>query len=214
MPLKPEILARLTERQRRTVAALGEGQYLPPEHFGDDFEGFTAYLDGMEIVADGRASESERRAAFIEPRHAYGAVVAATGVKPATLRNWLTRKQLVLNADEGHTEEKWRLFSVRDVVQIAVLNALSCIGLSIRDAVSISDMVMPRIEDMAVNIGGFAGDPVLHFWKIGDDWRGGTAFDTTKGMLATDALPPAAITLRPFDILAQVRDELAKSGSR
>lgn len=172
------------------------------------------YLDSMEIIAEGREAESERRAAFAEPRHPHGVVVAATGVKPATLRNWLTRKQLVLNADEGHAEEKWRLFSVRDMVQIAVLNALSCIGLSIKDAVAISDMVMPRIEGMAVKIGGFAGDPVLHFWKSGDDWRGGTAFDTSKGMLATDVLPPAAITLRPFGILAQVRDELAKLSSR
>lgn len=166
-----------------------------------------------DVLKELAEMEATNRAAFNKPLYPFGDVVAGTGVKPATLRNWLTRKQLVLNADEGHTDEKWRLFSARDMVQIAVLHSLSSLGLSVKDAVFIADAVMPRIENMAVKVGGFAGDPVLHFWKAEGAWCSGTAFDTSKGMLTADAIPPAALSLRPFAILSHVQSELKSAES-
>lgn len=214
MSIPSEILSRLTDRQRRTLVVLGDGELLPWTHFKDNFSKFSGYLDDMEVVADGRELELDNRVNFNKPLYPFGAVVAVTGVKAATLRNWLTRKQLVLNANEDHDEEKWRLFSVRDTVQIAVLNSLSSLGLSIKDASTVADVLMPLIENMAVRIGGFAGDPVLHFWKQDGVWKYVAAFDTSKGVLSTEGLPPAALTLRPYAILTEVYLQLRPNGIR
>lgn len=166
------------------------------------------------VLEELREIEAGLRASFNEPRYTFGEVVSVSGVKPATLRNWLTRKQIELNADEGHTDDKWRLFSQRDVVMIALLHSLSHVGLSVADAAMISNLVMPFLEDNYVKMTGTAGDLILHFWKVDGDWHFGRSFDTSKGSKAASKLPPTAITIRPSAIFQHVFDNLSDTEIR
>lgn len=171
-------------------------------------------IDTTEMLQGLQEIQAGRRASFNEPRYTYGEVVSVSGVKPATLRNWLTRKQIELNADEGHTDDKWRLFSQRDVVMIAFLHSLSHVGLSVADAAMISNLVMPLLEEDFVRNSGTAGEIVLHFWKVDGEWHFGRSFDTTRGNKASSKLPPTAITVRPSAIFQHVFDNLSDTEIR
>jgi DNA-binding transcriptional MerR regulator len=73
-------------------------------------------------------------------------VAQAAGITEKTLRNWLDRNQVRLDAQRDRSGEKWRRFSVEDAVRIALIGKLSMFGIPIVQAASvIEDFVGSQI---------------------------------------------------------------------
>ena len=160
-------------------------------------------------LAGVREVERARRIQHREPRFPLGSVVTATGISETTLRNWLTRGRLKLDADAARSGRASRLFSQRDAVLIAVLHSLGNVGLPITEAMPIADKLMPVVDNMATRLTSAAGEPVLYMWKDQDKWRSSNAYEAKMGLLANQAIPVAAITIRPMSILHQVLEGLS-----
>ncbi|TVM16687.1 hypothetical protein DPQ33_11905 [Oceanidesulfovibrio indonesiensis] len=69
---------------------------------------------------------------LLEPRFTFTEAALAAGVKPKTVRNWLDRGQIHLDAEEQREGEGWRRFSALDALRIAAVARLveRCIPVS------------------------------------------------------------------------------------
>ncbi|RKE95938.1 hypothetical protein [Sulfitobacter guttiformis] len=153
----------------------------------------------------------ERNRAFLSrPRFGFGKLVLLTNVKPATLRTWLTRKQLSLDADQNHSESKWRLFSYRDAVRIASLASISSdVRVSVTDATEILELLIRDIEQILENNDPDddrqTGDLECFFaWKEDEEWRAERGWNTRRGMMGPEFLPATALFFQPHMIFKQV----------
>ena len=61
-----------------------------------------AELDAL--LADAENYRQHKIAAFKEPRFTLGEITSKLNISPMTVRNWLTRCQLDLSANEGRAE--------------------------------------------------------------------------------------------------------------
>ena len=85
---------------------------------------------------------------YREPRFQLKEVLSALGdVKQATVRNWFTRKQLVLDAESVREGEGWRAFSIRDVLVLAICHRLSALGFPASLLQKVVDQIDPWVTN-------------------------------------------------------------------
>lgn len=136
------------------------------------------------------------------------AVLSSTGMSEQTLRNWLTRGRLDLDADKARKEGGNREFSQRDICLIAVANGLANVGIPISEALPLAEKVMPMLDGQVLNITGQAGDPILIAWQHSGSWQFSIAYDTQAGLLSQERIPPVTLNIRPMAILKQTISRL------
>ena len=204
-----ELLQQLTEKQRGILDYLVKKQMIIQEQFGaGDLEKLISYIEGMEIVVEGKRLEEERRSTFITPRFKLGAVLDATGANKLKLRNWLTRGQLQLHANAKHQKQGWRLFSMRDTIQIALASKLSNLAVPISDINEITIPVLECTEKLLTSIQGIGFTPI--FVVTNDD---GWNIDMRRKWIGSapiedDPLPSPCIYLDPIAIVQDVMKSL------
>jgi hypothetical protein len=158
------------------------------------------------------AMEELRRpnlSAFHEPRFNLGAITGSLGIPEAKIRNWLTRDQLPLSAKDGHQKGKWRLFSNRDAIVIAVAHHLSLLGVPMAPCTEVSVRVAEAAQMLFQGAMGLPKNMVLIVFNDGE-WKIARAFDSGPFRISEMDIPPAAIvvnvhkvimdTLRPLGI--------------
>ena len=87
------------------------------------------------------------------PRLTRAQLIAATGVSPARLAGWVTRKQIALDADASRDAGAHRRFSALDCVRIAVAAELAALGLRACVAVSAAEAVGALASAHAATLG-------------------------------------------------------------
>ncbi|WP_191569052.1 MerR family transcriptional regulator [Paracoccus yeei] len=161
-----------------------------------------------DFIRMGSEYSARQSASWHQCRHPLRAVLHATGMSEQTLRNWLTRGRLDLDADRNRKGGGNRQFSQRDVCLIAVANGLANVGIPISEALPLAEAVMPGIDSQVLNITGQAGDPVLIAWQEAGNWQFSIAYDTQVGMLSQEGIPPVSLHVRPMAILQQTISRL------
>ncbi|SFK37690.1 hypothetical protein SAMN04488518_104350 [Pseudovibrio ascidiaceicola] len=193
----------LSQEQQETLDILladDERTYL--EYLsGFSQEELQKYLDGMQVV--GLAKQHEQRALlrFNERRHKLAAVVEVSKISKITLRNWLTRGQLKLDAEDGHTKSGWRAFSERDTIHITLAAHLSRMGVPVTHFDDIITPILKFIEGLATRSHGFATEPLFlitneNGWDL-QSYGGGT-------LPKPDELPSVYMVVNPAKILNEV----------
>lgn len=56
---------------------------------------------------------------ILDRRYTFSDAALASGASPKAIRNWIDKKQVLLDADESRPSGKWRRFSVWDAVRLA-----------------------------------------------------------------------------------------------
>jgi DNA-binding transcriptional MerR regulator len=147
---------------------------------------------------------------YREPSIPLRRVMEITFVPEATIRNWLTRNRIKLDADKSRIAGGHRLFSQRDTVLIAMLNSLSHAGMPVNEAMPVVDKyIMPGLDLISTKVSSFAGEPILYLWKKNGEWTRKRVLHTRMGDLGAEDVPPVAIMVRPVSILKYVSDALS-----
>lgn len=60
------------------------------------------------------------------PQFSFREAALASGVSLTQLRNWIDRKQILLDANTEREDASWRKFSILDVLRIAFVSKLAC----------------------------------------------------------------------------------------
>lgn len=119
------------------------------------------YLDGMQVVSLAKQETQRKLQRFNEPKHKLGAVVAVSQISKVTLRNWLTRGQLKLDAEDNHSKRGWRYFSERDAIYIALAARLSRMGVPVTH---FDDIITPILKFIEAKPPTFPGSQ-LHLFS-------------------------------------------------
>lgn len=157
----------------------------------------------QEVALHHQAAVEKFNSRFFPLRQA----VAASKVPEPTLRNWLNRRQLPLNAQEDREEGSWRLFSERDIVTIALAGRLYRLGVPVSQ---IQKIVGPMVSSYEGALGrvmnSAAGFPMFLVSRPGDseDWA-------VEPMRPATDIPEAALLIDPWRI---AQDALAPLGGR
>jgi hypothetical protein len=172
-----------------------------------------AYRAELErIVAEAKAPfqdfEASRLEAFLKPQFPLRMITDNLGIPEVTVRNWLTRGQLDIQAQEGRTKGKWRLFSERDVIIIATAFQLSRMGIPVALLEETSGRVAELANAMLVKVTGMMRKPVLLLWNDGE-WHVTTSFDS--GPVHVTEVAPAPVFM-VVDAEALITGTLAKLG--
>ena len=152
------------------------------------------------LLADLESFRQEKIAAFNEPRFAIGEITSKLKISEMTVRNWLTRRQLDLSANEGRGKGKWRKFSTRDVVVIAVAYRLSCLGVPPSAFAEMANDFAKFTETLVTNITASAAS--LPKMVISKDEKWHFTFS------AETELPSAAIVLDIEQVLRETIEPL------
>ena len=148
-------------------------------------------------------TESLRRdsiAAFNEPRVSLGEITGKLNISEMTVRNWLTRHQLRLSANEGRADGKWRKFSIRDVVVIAVAYRLSRLGVPPSAFAKMSDDFAKLSERLSSTIMNSAAPSPKMVISNDEKWH--------FAVLAENEIPSAAIILDVERVLQETLEPL------
>lgn len=70
----------------------------------------------------------------------------AAGVGPKTLRNWVDRGLINLDADANREGDGWRRFTLYDVLRLAVTRELVEFGVSVSESFRIADALLSRAQ--------------------------------------------------------------------
>ena len=123
------------------------------------------------LLAEMESLRRDSIAAFNEPRFSFGEITSKLNISEMTVRNWLTRGQLNLSADEGRADGKWRKFSTRDVVVIAVADRLSRFGVPPAAFVEMSDVFAKYSEHLTSTIMNSAAPSPKMVISYDGEWR-------------------------------------------
>lgn len=92
-----------------------------------------------------------------DQRFTFTEAALAAGVKPKTLRNWLDRGQIALDAEDEREGDGWRRFSFIDVLRIAFVSRLVDYCVPVRVA---SNLIEDTIISHAKNFRAFDNYPI------------------------------------------------------
>lgn len=200
---KEKIRSELSEEQCEVFDQCVKEKRLPKDA-ASDLAGLKIFLNNIILLKHHDRNKSEREDNFYRPKHKLSAIHEATGVSKLKLRNWLTRGQLSLQADESHQKQGWRLFSDRDAIYIALIARLSELGVPISDCLEIADPIMDFIESICTKMQGRGYLPVFvitnnNGWDLDmrRRWLG-------EGAQEDDPLPAACIYIDPIEIMDSV----------
>ena len=202
---------RLIGRDPTILDRIRDGQTTPSDRAALEDAKWDDLVANNPELATVREHHKEVERMWREPRRPLRDVLAASGIAEVTLRNWLTRNRLSLDADAARQGTKHRLFSDRDIVMIALGQSFAAVGMPITAMRSVIDRMMPMFDTLATNAMGLGGEPVLYLWKVGDDWSIAKTLDTKVGELGVDDVPLAAIALRPHHIFRRVFSRLGET---
>lgn len=91
------------------------------------------------------------------PQFSFTEAALAAGVTPKTLRNWMDRKQICLDADQEREGDAWRRFSILDVIRVAFVSKLVGYCVSVRTA---SELIESTIVSLAKRLRAFKNPPL------------------------------------------------------
>lgn len=106
-----------------------------------------------------------------EQRFTFREAALAAGVTPKTLRNWIDRKLILLDANADREDDTWRKFSLLDVIRIAFVYRLVGYCVSVRSA---SELIEDTIVSLAKQLQAFKHPPLAALL---------VSFDTSKFVL-------------------------------
>lgn len=76
----------------------------------------------------------------------FSEAVFASDVTPRTLRNWVDEGRFAPEGDDTRHSGKWRRFSARDVIKIALAHRIVQFGFKIDDALGIADDALMNLD--------------------------------------------------------------------
>lgn len=139
------------------------------------------------LLAEMESLRQDSIADFNEPRFTLGEITSKLKISEMTVRNWLTRSQLSLSANEGRDAGKWRKFSIRDVVVIAVAYRLSRLGVPPSAFAKMSNDFAKYSERLTSTIMNSAAPSPKMVISNDEEWH--------FAMLVENEIPSAAIIL-------------------
>ncbi|MHC1710593.1 MAG: hypothetical protein AB9872_00330 [Solidesulfovibrio sp.] len=92
-----------------------------------------------------------------EQRFTFREAALAAGMTPKTLRNWIDRKLILLDADTDREDDTWRKFSLLDVIRIAFVYRLVGYCVSVNRA---SELIEDTIVSLAKQLRAFKNPPL------------------------------------------------------
>ncbi len=153
--------------------------------------------------------EAERKKSFNQPLFALGAITGGLGVSEMTVRNWLTRGQIVLSENREPGESKHRRFSKKDAIKIAAAYQLSSLGAPIQFRIDLAERVADYAEGLCTRIQGTPRNPVLLIFNDGE-WKCRHTYDDGPLRLTGNDGVPAVFTV--LDVKKLIFDALRPLG--
>lgn len=144
---------------------------------------------------------------YIEPRFTLSAITEGLGVPDVTIRNWLTRGQLDLGAETARAKGKWRLFSLRDAVVIAVAFHLSRVGVPVAIFHEVAQKVARFGEMFFKGPVAMVRRPIVVLTNDGE-WQTYLHHDSGPFRLTDLDIPPAAVVLNVEAVLVRTLQAL------
>lgn len=83
-------------------------------------------MEELELMLAQMGAARARR--FVEPRYPLKFLTERLGISGSTVRNWMTRDIVPLDADESREGRGWRQFSERDAIALSAAQDLSRLG--------------------------------------------------------------------------------------
>lgn len=145
--------------------------------------------------------EAEKRRGYNEPRFALGVITGGLGISEMTVRNWLTRGQIMLSEEREKGEGKHRRFSIKDAIRIAAAYQLSMLGAPVSFRSDLAEKVAGYAESLFSRVQGTLRNPVILIFNDGD-WKFRHTFDDGPFRITEmEDLPPAVTMLNVHKLI-------------
>lgn len=164
-------------------------------------------------LAEVEAARHAGEQSFLAPRFTLGAITSGLGIPEVTIRNWLTRNQIAFDGATSREKGKWRLFSVRDAIVLAVCFRLSRLGVPVSVFSKVYEPAVGLAKAMLSGPLGMARNPVGVLWNDGE-WRLDKTFDSGPFSVTAPGAPAMAIIIDFEKIIVETMNALGMSAGR
>lgn len=150
-----------------------------------------------------------------DKRYRFSSVVYATGGNAKVIRNWLDRKQVMLEANEEREGQKWRQFSVWDAFRLAVIRRLVefCVPVELASLI-VGGLLVPHMLLLTYKntppraLVAALSHTVLFVWREENGWK----HCVYNGAGEQPEIPDAVIYVSIGSIAERVVDALEEIG--